>query len=61
MAAENGHVAVLLLLLKHGANKDAQNKEGATALYLSSQNNHLACVEKLLAAVANVNLANING
>ena len=45
-------------LIRHGANVDAQNKEGTTPLMLSSQNGYKDLVNLLLANGAKVNLVN---
>ena len=39
-AAQNGHSAIVEILLRHGANKNTKNNKGMTALYLATQRNH---------------------
>jgi hypothetical protein len=48
-------------LLKHGASVDAQEVEGRTALWFSSRNRRQKCVELLLGAGADPNLADHYG
>ena len=58
-ASANGHLAVVELLLAHGANVHAQNSGfDDAALREASANGHLAVVEVLLAHGANVHAAN---
>ena len=46
-AASRGHVEVVSLLLRHGANLFHQNQEGETALHLACYHQHLTVCECL--------------
>jgi hypothetical protein len=57
IAAQNGHLEVVKLLLEAGATVDAElNTDGATALYIASLNGHTEIVEILINFGANVNV-----
>lgn len=49
------------LLLEHGANIEATNAEGETALIIATKKGQLACVKLLLDHGANVHTKNKNG
>ena len=57
-AAKNGSEAMVKLLLKYGADINASDKKGNTAVHLATSN---AVIEMLLNAGANVNATNDNG
>jgi hypothetical protein len=56
-ASDNGHITIVDLLLKAGADVNKERKQGGTAIYLASQNGHADIVRLLLAAGADVNKA----
>jgi ankyrin repeat protein len=60
-AASKGDTAQIERLLKSGANVNAQQDDGATALQWAAYRGDAALVERLLKAGAKVNLANRNG
>jgi ankyrin repeat protein len=60
-AAENGHEAVVQLLLKHMADVDAKTASGKTALYLAAGNGHEAVVNQLLKHTADVDAKDNDG
>jgi len=55
LAASRGHVPVMHLLLKEGADLFQKLKGGATPLFLATQNGHYAAVQYLVARGADVN------
>lgn len=57
----SGLVSTVEILLKGGASVDAQEVEGRSALWFSSRNRRQRCVELLLAAGADPNLADHYG
>ncbi len=59
MAAQQGHVDILQLLINAGADVNVHNNNGMTALQLAIQHNNPAVVQALLNAGANPNL-NVN-
>jgi len=61
LAADQGHVDTVNLLLQHRASPNLQNRRGGTALMLASFNGHLEVVTELLMAGADVNAKSING
>ncbi|KAA0166129.1 hypothetical protein FNF27_07543 [Cafeteria roenbergensis] len=48
MAAQNGHVEAMALLLDRGANLEAKNKAGLTALIMAAQNGKVEAMALLL-------------
>ena len=52
MAAQNGHVSVLNVLLTAGAAPDAARTDGATPLWIAAQMGHERAVRALLRAGA---------
>ena len=61
-AADNGHVAVVALLLKHGAAVDAANNvDGGTPLIIAAAKGHAEVAALLLRHGAAVDAANNNG
>jgi len=48
LAASQGFSKIIALLLDHGANINAQDKLGCTALHQSILNDQLSCIEILL-------------
>jgi ankyrin repeat protein len=61
IAAENGHIDVVSLLLNNKANVNDKNPNGSTALTLAAENGHSEIVSILLANGANVNDKDSNG
>ena len=68
VAAYDGHLACVMLLIGRPENQkmspadtDARNEFGATPLYLAAQNGHRYCCAALLAAGADVSLADCVG
>lgn len=61
LAADEGHVDTVKLLLQHRALSDLQNRLGGAALMLASFNGHLEVVTELLKAGADVNAKSKNG
>src|SRR5205814_7283 len=59
--AENGHLAVVKLLLKAKADVNVKDKHGETALYRAAKNGHEAVVKLLLEAKADVNVRDESG
>ncbi len=55
LASQNGHAAVVKELLRHKANVNAVNKDGACALYFAARYLHVDIVEVLIEAGADVN------
>ncbi|KAF2469630.1 ankyrin, partial [Lindgomyces ingoldianus] len=60
-ASNNGHLEVVKLLLKKGADVAGANKVGCKPLYPASNNGHLEVVRLLLENGADVARANKNG
>lgn len=57
MAAQNGHIEIIRLLLDAGTKVDAKlNTDGATALYIAALNGHSEIVDLLVRAGADVNV-----
>jgi hypothetical protein len=56
LASENGHEAVVKLLLETKADVNVQDNDGGTALYLAARHGHEAVVKLLLEAKADVNV-----
>lgn len=54
IAAQNGHLRILEVLLEHGAKTDAARTDGATPLWIASQMGHDHIVRRLLKAGAKV-------
>ena len=61
MAAQDGHVEAVRLLLAAGANVNLQAQNGVTALIMAAQNGHADVIRLLLANGANVNMQRPNG
>ncbi|CAK9111616.1 unnamed protein product [Durusdinium trenchii] len=61
LAAENGHLEVVQLLLEAGADKDAADANGTTALHMAAVFEHLEIMELLLEAGADQDAANADG
>ena len=62
IAAQEGHAAIVSMLLRQGASADRQcPTTGATALLLACQNGHEACVRALLEEEALTDIANLDG
>lgn len=61
LAADQGHIDTVKVLLQHRPLLDLQNKLGATALMFASFNGHLEVVTELLKAGASVNAKAKNG
>ena len=60
-AAKKGDTANLLALLQQGANINAADKDGQTALMLAADKNHLQAVQTLLAHGAQINATDCKG
>jgi uncharacterized protein len=60
-AAAGGHIAIVKLLLEHGADPNARQGGGFTPLHSAAQNDDRESVEALLAAGADASLANDEG
>ena len=54
IAAQNGHMRILEVLLEHGAKVDAARTDGATPLWIAAQMGHDHVVRRLLKADAKV-------
>ena len=61
VAADEGHVDTVKLLLQHKASPDLQNRLGGTALMLACFKGHLEVVTELLKAGADVNTKSNDG
>ena len=62
LAAEAGHMGIVRLLLKAGADADvADNSWSTTALHLAAENGHLDVVRRLVGAGVNKDAANYAG
>ena len=61
LAAKNGAENLCQLLLQHGANINARDKDGRTPLALAVINKHTAVVKLLIAQGADVNTINVRG
>jgi ankyrin repeat protein len=48
LAAKNGNSKAVEILLLHGADKDARDRDGRSALLEAVQNDHVACADLLL-------------
>ena len=57
LAAQEGHLAVVRLLLEAGADKDAADTDGDTALHIAAKEGHLEVVRLLLEAGADKDAA----
>ncbi len=53
VAAENGHLEVVQILIDAGANKEAANDHGATPMFVAAENGHVEVVQTLIDAGAN--------
>lgn len=61
LAAMNGDVSVVKLLLQHGAKVDADDGSGQTPLFLAANWSRYDAVELLIEHGANVNRCDTNG
>jgi ankyrin repeat protein len=61
MAAENGHGAVVRLLLEAQVDVDVKDEYGGTVLHRTAVNGHEAVVPQLLEAKADVNAKTESG
>ncbi|XP_061427815.1 M-phase phosphoprotein 8 isoform X1 [Lethenteron reissneri] len=61
LAAAFGHLDILRLLIRSGANVNARQKNGSTALIHAAEKNHLSTLALLLENGARVNLQQNNG
>ena len=61
IAARNGHLSILGFLITHGANIEARNHNGGTALHYACCYNHLQIVKDLLSQKANIEAKDSDG
>ncbi|KAJ1971203.1 hypothetical protein H4R35_005406 [Dimargaris xerosporica] len=61
IAASKGHVAIMLLLLRAGANVNAKDVLGNTPLHIAVISNHINCVLALLQAGAEIEPSTASG
>jgi ankyrin repeat protein len=61
LASWLGHAEITALLLNAGADKDAKDEIGYTALCMAAQNDNVKCIELLLKAGCDVNTINKKG
>ncbi|KAK1784917.1 hypothetical protein P4O66_018351 [Electrophorus voltai] len=61
LAASNGLINSLNLLLSHGVNLHASDTAGKTALHLSAGGGHSACVQRLLQCRSPVDITDLQG
>jgi ankyrin repeat protein len=61
MATIHGHIAIVKMLLDHGADVHAQNNRGMTALMYAAWNKHAAIVQTLLAHGARLDTKDQDG
>ena len=61
VAAREGHEAVVRLLIKSGANKEAQDKDGWTPLYFAAVKGHEAVARLLIESGANIEAQSKDG
>ena len=61
VAAMKGALDCAAVLLKEGADADAQKRDGTTALYLAVSNGHQHCAQALVDAGANVDVRRKDG
>lgn len=54
-AAQAGHDSIVLMLLKHGADKDVQDQQQRTPLFLAIQGGHVDVIKTLILHQADVN------
>ena len=59
--ALHGHVKIVNMLIEAGADVNAQNKRGETALFCAAWWGHVKCMESLLKAGADVNITDDDG
>ncbi len=55
-AVENGHEKCARLLLQNGANVEARDEKGKTALHKAAENGHISCLKELIRYGASVNV-----
>jgi ankyrin repeat protein len=58
IASTQGYAKIVALLLNAGANKEAKDHNGATALFAAATKGHAECIDMLLNAGADVNATN---
>ena len=61
LAAQNGHQQCISALLEEGADVDAANEQGETALIRAAKQGHEVCVVELISAGADVDSADEDG
>lgn len=61
LAAHQGHVDIVRVLLSHGANLEQRDADGDTALHYACFGNQPDCLSLLLSKGANINSTNSTG
>lgn len=61
IAAQNGHDAIVAYLVQNGAELDAQNGKGNTALHMAIEYDYYTCAKLILDAGADPSIANETG
>ncbi|KAI1316506.1 Glycerophosphocholine phosphodiesterase [Mortierella claussenii] len=59
IACRLGHVEAARLLIRYGANLDAQDEDGESCLIIAAKNGHVECVKMLIAGTGNGSGANL--
>ncbi|XP_003745812.1 palmitoyltransferase ZDHHC17 [Galendromus occidentalis] len=60
-ATRQGHLSMVVLLMKYGANPSIRDGEGCACIHLAAQFGHTPLVAYLIAKGENVNLEDVNG
>ena len=61
LAAHQGHIDIVRILLTHGANLEQRDADGDTALHYACFGNQPDCISLLLSKGANINSTNSTG
>eukprot|EP00729_Bicosta_minor_P028761 gene28761-biopygen31632 len=62
VAAQNGHLPVVMVLLEHAADPNlAETTVGATPAFMAAQNGHAECLQLLLEHAADPNTTTLDG